>query len=130
LLRAKCLVCHEGDLIRQQRLSPAGWQRELDKMIRWGAAVKTEPERTSLVEYLAGLQAPRTQPSEASSQPGKDLLERRCLVCHQADLIEQQRLSQSGWAKEIDKMVRWGASMSDADKSALVTYLENRFGVR
>jgi hypothetical protein len=58
LIRAKCVVCHEADLITQQRLNEAGWSRELDKMIRWGATVSTE-ERDPMLKLLARLFPPR-----------------------------------------------------------------------
>lgn len=58
LVRQKCLVCHDADLIAQQRLSEAGWSRELDKMTRWGASL-TDEERRRLLGYLARHFAPR-----------------------------------------------------------------------
>ena len=49
--RERCLVCHDDDVIRQQRLTRAQWEREIDKMVNWGARVSPE-ERPSLVDYL------------------------------------------------------------------------------
>lgn len=49
--RSACLTCHETDLIDQQRLSPAGWGREVDKMIGWGAQVP-DADKAALVSYL------------------------------------------------------------------------------
>jgi sulfite oxidase len=49
--RERCLVCHDDDVIRQQRLTRAQWEREIDKMINWGARVSAE-ERPSLLDYL------------------------------------------------------------------------------
>ncbi|HEV8396791.1 MAG TPA: molybdopterin-dependent oxidoreductase [Vicinamibacterales bacterium] len=46
-----CRVCHDEDLSAQQRLTPDGWGREVDKMIRWGARVTPE-ERESLISFL------------------------------------------------------------------------------
>ena len=40
--RGVCLTCHEADLIQQQRLTRVQWNRELDKMTRWGAPLKPE----------------------------------------------------------------------------------------
>ncbi len=50
--RRACLSCHEDDVIVQQRLTRAQWDREVDKMIRWGAPVKPEA-KNSIVEFLA-----------------------------------------------------------------------------
>ena len=47
-----CLVCHDADVIRQQRLTRDQWERELDKMVNWGARVRPE-ERETLLDYLS-----------------------------------------------------------------------------
>jgi len=51
-----CRVCHGDDLVNQQRLSAAGWSREVDKMIGWGAPVAA-PDKPALVAYLVARQA-------------------------------------------------------------------------
>ena len=56
------------------------------------------------------------------------IFEERCLLCHEADLTRQQRLSRQGWTREVDKMVRWGAAVTDAEKEPLVDYLVRNFG--
>jgi len=44
-----CQLCHSLRLVQSQRLSAAAWQKEVDKMIGWGAVV---PQREVLIEYL------------------------------------------------------------------------------
>ncbi|HLJ14436.1 MAG TPA: molybdopterin-dependent oxidoreductase [Bryobacteraceae bacterium] len=51
--QAACHACHGQDMIRQQRLTRAQWEREVNKMAGWGAQVKPE-ERTGILKYLAG----------------------------------------------------------------------------
>jgi cytochrome c5 len=51
IYEARCLNCHEADLIVAQRLSRPGWVREVEKMVRWGAVVKDD-EKDPLVDYL------------------------------------------------------------------------------
>jgi DMSO/TMAO reductase YedYZ molybdopterin-dependent catalytic subunit len=53
--RETCVVCHEDDVIRQQRLTRTQWDRELNKMIGWGARVRPE-DRETLLDYLTRLQ--------------------------------------------------------------------------
>ena len=48
--RTACVACHSLRLVESQRLSTAGWTKEMDKMIGWGAVV---PDRQQLIEYLA-----------------------------------------------------------------------------
>lgn len=51
--RNVCGVCHDGDVIRQQHLTRAQWDREITKMAGWGAKVN-EDNRRSFLDYLAG----------------------------------------------------------------------------
>lgn len=131
IARNKCLSCHEADLIKQQRLSRQGWTREVEKMIRWGAPV-TETEKEALIEYLAVSFG--TKPSEANPSPttnesrGKEIFENKCVVCHEADLTHQQRLSRQGWTREVEKMIRWGAIVTDDEKELLIDYLFKNYG--
>jgi hypothetical protein len=53
-----------------------------------------------------------------------------CLACHDDDVIRQQRLTRAQWDTEINKMVGWGAKVSDEDRSVLLDYLAGRFGPR
>jgi cytochrome c5 len=122
--RRRCLTCHGGDLIAQQRLARDAWGREIDKMMGWGARV-TEPERLVLLEYLA-THFGATGPQPVRNPAGADLLRMRCQVCHDGTLIDQQRLTLDGWMREIDKMRAWGARMTDVEKAALAEYLGAR----
>jgi len=132
VLEARCLGCHAADLVVSQRLSLAGWTGEVDKMIRWGATVDTA-SRDTLQAYLAAHFGPGPVSSNAATTPatpGGSIYQRACLSCHGSDLVEQQRLSRTGWVREVDKMVRWGATVSETDKGALADHLAGHFGVR
>ncbi|MGH9765811.1 MAG: c-type cytochrome [Blastocatellia bacterium] len=132
LARDKCVNCHEADLIVSQRLSRQGWVREVEKMIRWGAVV-SDSEKEILVDYFAANFKPRSAaPAQTATgaDRGKQIFEEKCLLCHEADLSEQQRLSRQGWTREVEKMVRWGAVVTDAEKESLVDYLFKNFGPR
>ena len=127
--RARCIGCHEADLIVSQRLSPTGWDREVAKMERWGAKVSAE-ERPQLVEYMArhfGVR-PAASHDSAGVAAGETVYANACRSCHEDDLAAQQRLSAAAWGRTVDKMVRWGAKVSAEDKPALVAYLTSRWG--
>ncbi|SRR6266404_4152792 len=51
-----------------------------------------------------------------------------CLECHDATIVLQQRLDKKTWAKEVDKMVRWGAVVDAKEREAFVEYLSSNFG--
>ena len=128
LVKEKCLGCHEADLIVQQRLSHAAWIREVDKMIRWGAQA-SDFEKESMVNYLSAYLGARpvSTPSGASVERGRTVFRTKCLACHEADLAEQQRLSRSGWTREVDKMIRWGADVPADDKDPLLDFLSSHY---
>jgi cytochrome c1 len=125
LVQARCVTCHEADAIVQQRLSRTGWEREVDKMMRWGAKLDAD-ERTAIVTYLAERFTPTLTVTHTASSSGAATYRRVCLGCHGEDLIDQQRLTRAGWGREVDKMVRWGASVPATEKDALVDFLASR----
>jgi cytochrome c5 len=59
--------------------------------------------------------------------PGREMVTARCLSCHVADLIVQQRLSRAGWGRSVDKMVRWGAVVEPAERDPMLDYLAAHF---
>ncbi len=57
-----CGGCHGVRITRTQRLSRGNWEKELDKMVRWGATIK---DREAILEYLVATQGddrPRPTP--------------------------------------------------------------------
>ncbi|MGA1367552.1 MAG: hypothetical protein ACO394_03415 [Blastocatellia bacterium] len=130
IARRACLSCHEADLIAAQRLSRAGWVREVEKMVRWGAVI-TDSEKDPLVDYFTAHFAPRraaaAPPPGTTPSAGEAIFEQRCLSCHEADLTRQQRLSRAGWVREVEKMVRWGAVVPEAERDPLIDYLSQSF---
>ena len=131
LARDRCVICHEADVIVSQRLSRQGWTREVEKMVRWGAVV-SDSEKEVLIDYFAANFKPPSAGSApaAGADSGKQIFEEKCLICHEADTTRQQRLSRQGWTREVEKMVRWGAVVSDAEKEPLIDYLSGNFGPR
>ena len=135
VLKSRCVICHEADIITSQKLSLTGWTNSINKMVRWGSQITAE-ERAVLQPYLAQHFAPRPMashsdaglPAEASAKAGAATYKRVCLTCHDADIIEQQRLTPTGWTRSVEKMMRWGAAVSDAEKQPLIDHLASRFG--
>jgi cytochrome c5 len=80
-----------------------------------------------LQPYLAANFAPKPAASHASVDAGAATFKRACLVCHGADIVEQQKLNRIGWTRSVEKMMRWGAAIADADKAPLIEYLASRF---
>ena len=126
VFKERCVICHEADIITSQKLSLTGWTNSINKMVRWGSQI-TAAEREVLQPYLAMHFAPKPAVSHANTDAGAATYKRACLVCHDADIIEQQKLSKTGWTRSVEKMMRWGAAIPDAEKEPLVDYLVSRF---
>jgi cytochrome c5 len=60
--------------------------------------------------------------------PAKTLVAERCLLCHGAGLIAQQRKDAAAWGRTVTQMRTWGTPIQDADQRALVAYLTEHFG--
>jgi cytochrome c5 len=126
----RCIVCHEADLITQQRLTRTGWGRSVDKMVRWGAIVEPD-ERDPMLDYLAAhFAAQRAASHIVATAQHEAIYKRACLTCHEADLVTSQRLTRAGWGRTVDKMIRWGAVVPEAEKEGLVDYLSARYPQR
>jgi cytochrome c5 len=129
VLKSRCVICHEADIITSQKLSLTGWTNSVNKMVRWGSQITAE-ERAVLQPYLAQHFAPQPAASHVSTEAAAAAYKRVCQSCHDADIIEQQRLTPTGWTRSVEKMMRWGAAVSDAEKQPLVDYLASRFRPR
>ncbi len=88
------------------------------------------PLLLSLIAASAGMaQEASTASPTAELPPGamQAKATATCLECHEARIILQQRLNPAAWAKEVDKMAKWGALVDPADRDALIDYLSTNF---
>lgn len=69
----------------------------------------------------------RAQSPELPSGPMQQKVTTACTECHESRIILQQRLSKPAWAKEVDKMIKWGAVVDAADRDAFIDYLSTNF---
>src|SRR5215471_2894692 len=84
---------------------------------------------------IFAIRVSNAEPVSATRQdlpPGKgvELARDKCVTCHESDVIVAQRLSRQGWTREVEKMIRWGAPVSDSEKEILVDYLAANFKPR
>ncbi len=59
---------------------------------------------------------------------GKAVADQGCLLCHSASMVVQQRLTDKQWARELDKMIGWGAAVPTDRRDELLAYLIANFG--
>jgi DMSO/TMAO reductase YedYZ molybdopterin-dependent catalytic subunit len=50
--KAMCVGCHAEEMMTGQKLTRGQWDKEIDKMVRWGAQVKAE-DREALLDFLS-----------------------------------------------------------------------------
>jgi cytochrome c5 len=60
--------------------------------------------------------------------PAKALVSERCLLCHGAGLITQQRKDAAAWGRTVTQMRTWGTPIQDDDQTAIVAYLAQHYG--
>jgi cytochrome c5 len=90
-----------------------------------GGGTKVDPDPV-LKSVVAAAEA-----SEIAALPdgtGKTLVTERCLLCHGAALITQQRKDAAAWGRAVTQMRTWGTPIQDEDQTALVSYLTEHFG--
>ena len=51
-----------------------------------------------------------------------------CTQCHNTTRITEQHMSRDEWARQLEKMEGLGASIADADRAGMLTYLTRNFG--
>jgi sulfite dehydrogenase (cytochrome) subunit B len=71
-------------------------------------------------------------PPELPPGPGSDAFRNNCLICHSARYVTMQpRFTRTVWQAEVQKMITaYGASISPANKDAIVDYLVSFHGTR
>jgi hypothetical protein len=123
-----CLACHDAKIIWQQQLDKKVWTKEVDKMIRWGAAVAPE-DRDALIDYFAQNFGPRDLDAAAMLPPGpgKEKVVETCFECHDARSIVQKQLSEAGWERIVERMEDFGAYVYDDDREDIIRYLAKAF---
>jgi mono/diheme cytochrome c family protein len=80
-----------------------------------------------VIAILSWIGIGRAQENKLPARDGLDIVTKRCLSCHGAEPIAQQRLTRDKWLGEVDKMIRWGAEVPAESKDKLVDYLAKNF---
>jgi hypothetical protein len=59
--------------------------------------------------------------------PGKDVVMRACVKCHNLKVITSKRASEEEWTRSVDNMVERGAVLSDDEADQVIDYLSKNF---
>ena len=68
LVQGKCMLCHTGDYLTQQRLTEGQWQKTVEKMRKFGTPA-TDEEAKIIVAYLARNWTPDLPPPRLVRAP-------------------------------------------------------------
>jgi competence protein ComEA len=60
--------------------------------------------------------------------PGKEVVVRTCLECHDASSFRKKRLNGDAWSDTVGQMVDQGAQATSQEQAAIVDYLVHNFG--
>jgi hypothetical protein len=80
-----------------------------------------------LIVVFGLLMEVQAQSPEMPAGPMQQKVTTACTECHESRIILQQRLSKAAWAKEVDKMIKWGAVVDAADRDGFIDYLNINF---
>ena len=132
LVSAQCSNCHALDVALSKRGTPAEWSGIIKMMIERGATV-TDADAAVIAGYLGqnfGPNAPAAAPASASAAasalpdlPGRDVLTRRCMQCHQMSMWTALHQDRRAWESTIYRMVGRGALWTEDDIRAMADYL-------
>lgn len=106
------------------------WKRSERKR---GLGIRRAWKQVTTVCAVALLGVPLLAQQKAQERPAATMegkVRTACLGCHTAAIITQQQLDRRTWAKEVDKMIRWGAPVAAEDRDALIDYFAERYGPR
>jgi hypothetical protein len=80
-----------------------------------------------LLLLFTPLAASSAQTGDLPPEPLLAKMKTACLECHDSGIVVQQRLGKAAWAKELDKMIKWGAVVAPGDRDAFIEYLSTNF---
>ena len=55
--------------------------------------------------------------------PARALVQSKCMLCHTAEYVTMQRLTEKQWQATVDKMRKFGSPANDEEAKAMVAYL-------
>ena len=131
-----CTGCHTLNTIVQIRDGSAGWRQFVNYMIMKGAQV-SQHDSDTIVQYLTTNFGPNSPPAAGAPPPvvaslpagaGKELVEARCVTCHDLLRIVASRRQKTDWDAIVANMVNRGATATPDERQAIASYLATQFG--
>ena len=148
LVSTQCVNCHDLDVALSKRATTVEWSAILKTMIERGASI-TDADAAIMAAYLGqnfGPGAPAPVPAASASArasagqagagqasalpdlPGRDVLTKKCMQCHQMSMWTALRQDRKAWESTIYRMVGRGALWTEDDIGAMADYLARARG--
>jgi mono/diheme cytochrome c family protein len=136
IVATACTQCHGLGTIVQIRDGSAGWRQFVNYMIMKGAQV-SDREADTVVQYLTTNFGPNSPPAAGAapavlaplpSGTGKELVEARCVTCHDLLRIVASRRQKTEWDAIVANMINRGATATPEERQTIVAYLATQFG--
>lgn len=135
IVAAACTQCHGPNAFAQLRQGPDAWRSLVYDMVLRGAQVQLS-EIEPAVNYLAtnfgpGIKVP--PPMVQVSLPdgeGKNLIERRCILCHGLDRAVGIKRAPAEWDSIMSRMIFLGMRVSSDEAKTMTSYLHDKLGTK
>jgi cytochrome c5 len=130
LVSTQCANCHALDVALSKRGNAEEWRAIVKTMVDRGAPI-TDADAAIIAAYLGqnfgpGAAPPAARPAQASALPdlpGRDVLTKKCMQCHQMSMWTALRQDRKAWESTIYRMVGRGALWTQDDIHAMADYL-------
>ena len=143
LVSTQCANCHALDVALSKRATLDEWSGIVKTMIERGAPI-TSADAAAIATYLGqnyGPGAPAAVPAASASTtasagraggaqasalpdfPGRDVLTRKCMQCHQMSMWTALRQDRKAWESVMYRMVGRGALWTEDEIGAMAGYL-------
>lgn len=132
LVTTQCVGCHTLDVALSKVGTIDEWSATVNVMVELGAPI-TREDAAAIASYLGqhyGPGAPVAGPAVQSRQvsalpdgPGRDVLTRKCVQCHQMSMWTALRQDRKAWDSVMYRMVGRGALWTEDDIRAMADYL-------
>jgi cytochrome c5 len=131
LVAVACTQCHVLAPIVALRLGQSGWRNHVTNMVMRGAQLNG-PEADTVIRYLTANYGPTAAPAASTltlpSGPGKELVETRCVTCHDLERVAAIKRDKRYWPGLVANMITRGATATPEEAQVIIAYLTAQFG--
>lgn len=132
IVAVACVQCHTLAPLVGMRDGPVGWKRHVYNMVIRGAQLPSRDIDTVLAylntNFGPGQSLPPAKPITLAPGAGKELVETRCMLCHDLERVTAAKRQKNAWPGIVANMFdRFGLSAPDEAK-AISSYLAANYG--